>query len=59
MSMKIWRIEGDIKLPVSNFIASETAEAALEMFIKDINKHFDCDVTFDYINIEMEEDLTK
>ena len=57
--MKIWRIEGDIKLPVSNFIASETAEAALEMFINDINKHFECDVTFDYINIEMEEDLTK
>lgn len=57
--MKIWRIEGDIKLPVSNFIASETAEAAFEMFIKGINKHFECDVTFDYINIEMEEDLTK
>jgi hypothetical protein len=57
--MKIWRIEGDIKLPVSNFIASETAEAAFEMFIEDINKRFECDVTFDYINIEMEEDLTK
>lgn len=57
--MKIWRIEGDIKLPVSNFIASETAEEALEMFIKGINEHFECDVDFDYINIEMEEDLTK
>lgn len=59
MSMKIWRIEGDIKLPVSNFIASDTAEAAFEMFIEDINRHFECDVTFDHINIEMEEDLTK